>query len=58
MGSTNPISDCITTRVTKDQNEFLLKEFSMNDVKEALFAMHPDKSPGPDGLNPAFYQRF
>lgn len=20
--------------------------------------MHPDKSPGPDGMNPAFYQRF
>lgn len=20
--------------------------------------MHPDKSPGPDGINPAFYQRF
>ena len=20
--------------------------------------MHPDKSPGPDGFNPAFYQRF
>lgn len=20
--------------------------------------MHPDKSPGPDGFNPAFYQKF
>ncbi|KAK9174651.1 hypothetical protein WN944_029688 [Citrus x changshan-huyou] len=27
-------------------------------VKEALFEMHPDKSPGPDGMNPAFYQTF
>lgn len=24
----------------------------------ALFSMHPDKSPGPDGMNPAFSQRF
>lgn len=23
-----------------------------------VFSMHPDKSPGPDGLNPAFFQSF
>lgn len=28
------------------------------DVKDALFSMHSDKSPGPDGMNPAFYQKY
>lgn len=36
----------------------LLAPFTGDDVKVALFDMHPDKSPGPDGMNPAFYQRF
>lgn len=28
------------------------------EVKGALFHMHHDKSPGPDGMSPGFYQRY
>ncbi|CAH9125745.1 unnamed protein product [Cuscuta epithymum] len=28
------------------------------EVKEAVFAMYPDKSPGPDGMSPGFFQHF
>jgi carbamoylphosphate synthase small subunit len=28
------------------------------ELREALFQMHPDKAPGPDSFNPAFYQHF
>ncbi|RVX07677.1 putative mitochondrial protein [Vitis vinifera] len=31
--------------------------FAVEKVKDALFAMHPDKSPGDDGFSPGFYQR-
>ncbi|XP_019196311.1 PREDICTED: uncharacterized protein LOC109190291 [Ipomoea nil] len=48
----------ITPRVTRTQNESLLRPFELADVKEALFAMAPDKAPGPDGMNPGFYQHF
>ncbi|CAN1808108.1 Transposon TX1 uncharacterized 149 kDa protein [Linum perenne] len=30
----------------------------MEELKEAVFSMHPDKAPGPDGLNPGFYKKF
>ena len=28
------------------------------EVKNAVFSMHPDKSPGPNGMTPAFYQKY
>lgn len=49
---------CVETQVTTEQNSLLLAPFSGVEVKDALFDMHPDKSPGPDGMNPAFYQKF
>ncbi|KAJ9548141.1 hypothetical protein OSB04_020684 [Centaurea solstitialis] len=32
--------------------------FTKEEFRIALFQMHPDKSPGPDGFNPRFYQKF
>ncbi|XP_019178894.1 PREDICTED: uncharacterized protein LOC109174056 [Ipomoea nil] len=48
----------IQPRVTQAQNETLLSPFTCEEVKNALFAMFSDKSPGPDGMNPGFYQHF
>ncbi|XP_031101746.1 uncharacterized protein LOC116005640 [Ipomoea triloba] len=36
----------------------LLRPFENTEVKEALFSMFPDKAPGPDGMNPEFYQHY
>lgn len=44
-------------RLTDEDNEALLLSITIEEVKQAVFSMHPDKSPGPDGLNPAFCSR-
>ena len=37
---------------------YLTAPFTEMEIKEAVFSMHPDKSPSPDGMNLAFFQRF
>lgn len=44
--------------VSPDQNLKLIEDFSFQEFTKAVKQMHPDKSAGPDGLNPAFFQRF
>ncbi|KAH9697393.1 reverse transcriptase domain-containing protein [Citrus sinensis] len=56
--NTAEVTQCVDTRITSEHNSMLLAFFSATEVKEAVFSMHPDKSPGPDGMNPAFYQKF
>lgn len=36
----------------------LLSPIEDDEVKSAIFQMHPEKSPGPDGTSPGFFQRF
>ncbi|XP_019194227.1 PREDICTED: uncharacterized protein LOC109188138 [Ipomoea nil] len=54
----NDFFEGIQPRVTAIQNEGLLRPFEESEVKSTLFSMYPDKAPGPDGMNPGFYQHF
>lgn len=47
----------IPSTISQVQNENLLKQIIEEEVKGALFQMHPDKSPGPDGMTPALFQK-
>ncbi|GAU12587.1 hypothetical protein TSUD_131970 [Trifolium subterraneum] len=57
-GDHDPVLNLIQPRVTDDDNLVLTTPITKVEIQQALFQMHPDKSPGPDGFNPAFYQRF
>ena len=55
---TAEVIQCVDTKVISEHNSMLLTPFSAIEVKEAGFGIHPNKSPGLDEINPAFYQKF
>ena len=50
--------DMVQTKVIDELNLMLNEPFTIEEVQTAIEAMHPDKSPGPKGMNPTFYQKF
>lgn len=46
------------TQVSENENMGLISDITTEEVTEAVFSMHPDKSPRPDGFNPAFFENF
>ena len=52
------ILEKIPTMVTEEMNSELLKEFTAEEVENALKQMAPLKSPGSDGMPPLFYQSY
>ncbi|XP_031101874.1 uncharacterized protein LOC116005777 [Ipomoea triloba] len=48
----------LSSRVTSDRNVTLLLPFTVEELKTTLFSMFLDKAPGPDWMNPSFYQHF
>jgi len=54
----NSVLDLIEPKITLEDNIELLKPITKEELRLALFQMHLDKSPGLDGFNVAFFQRF
>ncbi|KAG7534390.1 Ribonuclease H-like superfamily [Arabidopsis thaliana x Arabidopsis arenosa] len=48
----------VPAMISEDMNQKLTREISPEEVKKALFSLHPDKAPGPDGMTAFFYQKF
>ena len=53
-----PVLDTVDKVVTLDMNNTLLLPYTSDEVKQALFHMHPSKSPGLDGMPPFFFQKY
>ena len=54
----NLVLDSVNRVVTPDMNQTLLQPYTRDEVKRALFHMHPSKSPGLDLMSPFFFQKY
>ena len=53
-----PIIQCIPQVITDHMNALLTRPITELEVKKAVFSLHPNKAPGPDGMSPVFFQKF
>ncbi|KAL6208609.1 hypothetical protein ACLB2K_019558 [Fragaria x ananassa] len=54
----NQVLQTIQPRVTSVINQILTAPYWLEEVKDALFQMHPSKALGPDGISPFFFQKY
>lgn len=48
----------ISPRVSNSMNRSLLRPFTSEEIKAALFDMHPNTAPGYDGMTAGFFQSY
>ena len=61
FSTTNPTDfdnflDEIVPSISPQMNQILLRTAIEEEVRQALFMMHPEKAPGPDGMTALFFQ--
>lgn len=50
--SHEPSLEAVSMRISPEMNALLLEDSKSEEVKTALWQMHPTKSLGPDGISP------
>eukprot|EP00253_Pinus_taeda_P023717 PITA_23717 len=48
----------MSIKVNQEMNSKLMKEVEEEEVGEAIWSLHPDKAPGPDGFPISFYREY
>ncbi|KAG7537667.1 Ribonuclease H domain [Arabidopsis suecica] len=56
--SNHVVEEALEPKVTLEMNSQLTVTPTQLEIKEAVFSIHPDKAPGPDGFSSGFYQSF
>nr|GMD47359.1 peroxidase 64 [Ipomoea batatas] len=58
LGSLSPVLDNFAKKISHAQNVGLVRSFTIEEIKMALFDMKSEKSLGLDGLLPGFFQHY
>ena len=52
------VSVLLRSSIIEEDNVMLIAPFTTMEITDVVFFMHPDKAPGPDGMNPTFFQHY
>ena len=55
---THPVIDVVHQCISAHDSELLMAPFTKCKFRDAMFSMHPDKCPDPDGYNHGFNQHI
>ena len=52
---TKEMLSAIPSLITSQDNAFLIRPFTLVEIKDVVFSMSSDKAPGPDGFTAGFF---
>ncbi|KAK2658664.1 hypothetical protein Ddye_005197 [Dipteronia dyeriana] len=51
------LRNVIDKHISNDQVDYMSREVTNDEIREACFSLHPNKAPGPDGFNAYFFNK-